>query len=178
MKDRENIDGIFMELGFNDYKWINSKDIVVSNWVRVKCTFGCSEYGLSVCPPNVPDVNDCKSFFAEYTDAILIRFRFMADRESYPADYSRKITQKLLDLERLVFLQGFPKAFVFNQTCCGVCVECVKNRMDCRNLKKSRPSPEAFAMDVFTTAKQAGFDIDVIKTKTSEINRFGLLMIA
>ncbi|MCJ7446230.1 MAG: DUF2284 domain-containing protein [Bacteroidales bacterium] len=177
MVRKEKLNTIFKNLGLIDYKWINSSDIIVSTWVRVKCTFGCSDYGLSVCPPNVPSVKECRDFFGEYSSVVLFRFNFVADKENYPEDYSKEITKGLLDLEREVFLEGFPKVFVLNQTCCGLCSGCVKNRIDCKNLSKSRPSPEAFAIDVFSTIKKAGFEINVIKTTHQEINRYAVLMI-
>ena len=38
-------DGVTVEHGYTDYCWINPADIVVAQWVRMKCTFGCAEYG-------------------------------------------------------------------------------------------------------------------------------------
>lgn len=177
MINKKEIEKIFSKISISDYKWIKAKDIKVANWVRVKCKFGCADYGLSVCPPNVPEVNECKAFFSEYENAILIRFNFHANKNEYPKDYSKQLTTKLLNLERHIFLLGFQKAFIFNQTCCGVCNTCVNNRLDCKNLSKSRPSMEAFAIDVFDTVRNAGFDIKVIDKKESDINRYALLMI-
>ena len=50
----------FLEKGFDDFKWIDPKKIVVSQWVRMKCIFGCWEYGRNAsCPPNTPSVSEC-----------------------------------------------------------------------------------------------------------------------
>jgi predicted metal-binding protein len=50
---RQTIDEIFKTKGYNDYKWIDPKKIIVSQWVRMKCQFGCGEYGHgAACPPN------------------------------------------------------------------------------------------------------------------------------
>lgn len=38
--DREALESIFKKYGFDDFKWINPKDVVVSQWVRMKCMFG------------------------------------------------------------------------------------------------------------------------------------------
>lgn len=52
---RPKLEALFQKHGYTDFKWIEPKDIVVSQWVRLKCTFGCGEYGRNAaCPPNVP----------------------------------------------------------------------------------------------------------------------------
>jgi predicted metal-binding protein len=40
---RKALENFFQQLGFSDFKWIKPEDIVVSHWVRMKCTFGCGE---------------------------------------------------------------------------------------------------------------------------------------
>lgn len=35
------LEKIFRTHGFEHFKWINSEDIVVSQWVRFKCSFSC-----------------------------------------------------------------------------------------------------------------------------------------
>ena len=69
MFDRKDLEARFKEHNFTDYKWIDPKIIVVSSWVRMKCQYGCDEYGVTaVCPPNVPSVSDCEKFFKEYKE--------------------------------------------------------------------------------------------------------------
>jgi predicted metal-binding protein len=40
---------------------------------KVKCMFGCGDYGMGACPPNVPLVEECEKFFKEYSKGIIIR---------------------------------------------------------------------------------------------------------
>jgi predicted metal-binding protein len=40
---RKALENLFQQLGFSDFKWIKPEDIVVSQWVRMKYTFGCGE---------------------------------------------------------------------------------------------------------------------------------------
>ena len=174
--DRTKTEEALKEKGLTDFKWINPKDIVVSQWVRVKCEFGCSDYGLGTCPPNTPSVERCRAFFHEYNNGIVIRLNKFADKDNYPSDWSREMTSKLLDLERQVFLSGYPKTFLLNQTCCSLCKECPGNRFECKDKKHSRPSPEAFAVDVYETVKNLGLDIHVIDKSPSEINRIAILL--
>lgn len=177
MKHKEKIESIIQEHGFSDYCWIDPKDIKVAQWVRVKCTFGCSDYGLGTCPPNTPSVEDCRTFFTEYHNGLIIRLKKFADKNDYPSDWSKNVTHKLLDIEKQIFLTGHQKAFLLNQTCCGLCDDCVGNRMDCKDKKNARPSPEAFAVDVYQTVRNVGMEIDVIAENPSEINRYAFILV-
>lgn len=177
MITKERIESILSEQGFDDYKWIDPKQIVVAHWVRVKCTFGCSDYGLGTCPPNTPTVAECDRFFKEYEKALVIRISKFADKNAYPSDWSREMTNRLLKVERELFLSGFHKTFLLNQTCCSVCKECTGNRLTCKDKRNSRPSPESFAVDVYQTVRNAGMEINVVTKNPAEINRIALLMI-
>ena len=175
--NKEKIESILRKQNFSDFRWINPKEIVVAQWVRVKCTFGCADYGLGTCPPNTPSVNDCDSFFKEYESGLIIRLNKFADKNDYPSDWSREMTDKLLNIERELFLSGFQKVFLLNQTCCSLCKECSGNRLDCRDKTKSRPSPESFAVDVYQTVRNAGLEINVVAENPSVINRIAILLI-
>jgi len=177
MKSKAEIESIVTKHGFSDYKWINPKEIVVAHWVRVKCTFGCADYGLGTCPPNTPPVNDCDRFFKEYESGLIIRLTKYADKNAYPSDWSGEMTNKLLDIERELFISGYQKAFLLNQTCCSLCKDCSGNRINCKDKKNSRPSPESFAVDVYQTVRNAGLNINVIADSPAEINRIAILLI-
>ena len=43
--ERLKIESIMRENGYDDFKWISGKDVVVCQWPRFKCMFGCSSYG-------------------------------------------------------------------------------------------------------------------------------------
>ena len=177
MKSRTVIESILTKQGLSDFKWINPKEIVVAQWVRVKCTFGCSDYGLGTCPPNTPLVSECDRFFKEYENGLIIRLNKFADKNAYPADWSREMTNKLLDIEREIFLSGYQKAFLLNQTCCTLCKDCTGNRINCKDKTRSRPSPEGFAVDVYQTVRNAGFDINVVAVNPADISRIAILLI-
>jgi predicted metal-binding protein len=174
---KQQIESILNEKGFSEYKWIDPKSIVVSQWVRVKCTFGCSDYGLGTCPPNTPSVEDCKNFFSEYSNALIIRFTKFADKTAYPSVWSKEMTGKLLEAEREIFLKNYPKAFLLNQTCCDVCNDCQGTRANCKDKRRARPSPEGFAVDVYQTSLNAGFNLHVIAENPAEISRIAIIML-
>jgi predicted metal-binding protein len=177
MKHQEEVEFILEKQGFSNYRWIKPDDIIVANWVRIKCTFGCGDYGLGTCPPNTPSVEDCRNFFREYEKALIVVLNKFADKDAYPSEWSKEMTTKLLHIEREVFLMGFPKVFLLNQTCCSLCKDCPGSRIECKDKKNSRPSPESFAVDVYQTVRNAGINIHVIAENPAEINRIALLMI-
>jgi predicted metal-binding protein len=177
MINKKEIESLLAEQGFADYKWINPKEVVVAQWVRVKCTFGCGDYGLGTCPPNTPSVSDCDRFFKEYESGLIIRLNKFADKNAYPSDWSKEMTEKLLDIEKQVFLSGFHKVFLLNQTCCSLCKKCPGNRIECKDKEKSRPSPESFAVDVYQTVRNVGMDINVVAETPAEMNRIAILLI-
>ena len=177
MADTERINEILKSQGFEEFKWVDASEIMVAQWVRVKCLFGCSEYGSGACPPNTPLVEECKSFFSEYQRAVIVVLKKHADKKNYPSDWSKQMTKNLLEVERQIFLSGYYKIFLLNQTCCSLCKDCKGNRNDCANKKDSRPSPEAFAVDVYETLRNANIDINVVAENPGGMKRIAILMI-
>ena len=64
MKDNTDLEG-FMErarkLGAVDTKVIDPASVITAAWVKLKCQFGCSEYGGSLCcPPNTPTAEEMR----------------------------------------------------------------------------------------------------------------------
>ena len=177
MQNNEKIESILKSQGLSEYKWIDPKEIVVANWVRMKCTFGCNGYGGGACPPNVPSVKDCKDFFMEYEKGLILKFNITADKNEYPTDLSNEIAKKLLATEREIFLSGFQKTFLLGQSGCSFCNDCSNNRIDCIDKLNARPKPESFAVDVYKTARNIGYEINVIAESQAEITRIAILLI-
>ncbi len=176
--DKTEINKVIKSFGFHDFKWIESKDIEVANWVRFKCMFGCSSYGAKAsCPPQVPSVIECRQFFSEYQRAVLIHIRKQLKNPEDRVNWGKGINGELIKLEHQIFLNGYQMAFVLFMDECHLCYECALARTECHNKKESRPSVEAFAVDVFATARKFDFPIDVLKSYTEEMNRFAILLI-
>ncbi len=152
--DQQNhIDDIFHSHGYTDYKWIDPRQVIVAQWVRMKCMFGCGEYGRgAVCPPNTPTVAECELFFKEYTDGIILHFEGKMDKPEDRHAWSAKINAKLIKLERAVFLAGFERVFLLFMDTCGFCKECTGSRETCKQPHMARPAPEALTVDVYPNA--------------------------
>jgi predicted metal-binding protein len=178
MRRREKLEALFQKHGYTDFKWIEPEKIVVSQWVRIKCMFGCGNYGRTACcPPNVPSVSECEKFFSEYSDAVIFHFQKKVDKPEKRHAWTRKVNSKLSKLEREVFLSGYERAFLLFMGTCHICGECLGAREECKEPRSSRPSPEAMAMDVFSTVRQCGYPIEVLSDYLQTMNRYAFLMI-
>ena len=178
MTDKSTFDKIFQDLGYHDFQWIDAKDISIAQWVRLKCMFGCPSYGKSAsCPPNVPSVADCRELMAEYQTAVIFHFQKQCKLDESVVAWTNQINRKLIEVEKAVFFQGHPKAFLMAVDECSLCAECTGQRETCKSSKLSRPTAEAFAIDVFSTVRKAGYDIQVLTQKSDVMNRFAILLI-
>ncbi len=175
---RKDLEKIFKRHGYDDYKWIDPKRIVVAQWARMKCMFGCKNYGrCGTCPPNTPSVPECEAFFRGYKTGVIFHFTKKVARPEDRFAWTSKVNSKLLKLEREVFLSGFYKAFLLFMDSCHLCAECPGIRQLCKNPKMARPSPESMAMDVFATVRKIGYPIEVLSDYKQEMNRYAFLLI-
>jgi predicted metal-binding protein len=174
----ERLEAIIHEHGYEDFKWFDPQKIIVAQWVRMKCEYGCPSYGKNAsCPPNTPSLEACKRFFGEYSTGIVLHFQKVAPEKPDRRAWSAKTNVKLTKLERDIFLAGYPKAFLLFMDSCEICSECVPDRKACKEPRLSRPSPEGMAMDVFSTVRQIGYPIEVLTDPTDTMNRYAFLMI-
>jgi predicted metal-binding protein len=172
------LEALFKARGFDDFRWIEASSIVVAQWVRLKCQFGCPEYGKTgSCPPNTPSVAECERFFREYKRAVVFHFFKKVDKPEDRRAWSREINSRLLELEREVFLSGRVKAFLLFMDSCSLCPTCAGSRAGCRNPKKSRPGADAMAMDVYSTVLKAGYPIEVLPEFDRAMNRYAFLLV-
>jgi len=178
MSKHKELEKIFIKHSFTNFRWIDARKIVVSQWVRMKCMFGCPEYGTKACcPPNVPSVAECERFFRDYTEAVVFHFEKEVEKPEDRHAWTRKINTKLWELERHVFVAGYQKAFLLYMDTCYLCKDCSAIRSQCLNKKLARPTPEALAVDVYSTVKRVGYPIKVLSDYSQKMNRYAFLMI-
>lgn len=175
---RRKLESVFKQKGFDNFKWLDPKEIVVSYWARMKCRFGCDEYGNNACcPPNVPSVSECISFFREYKEAVVFRFIKKVEHPEDRWEWTKEVNLKLLDLERSIFMKGYYKAFLLFLDSCNICSKCTGDRDKCKHPVKARPTPEALAVDVFATVRKLNYPIQVLSDYSQEMNRYAFLLI-
>lgn len=105
--DIGKIESVIHDNGYEDFRWISGKDVVVNQWPRFKCMFGCPTYGKKgSCPPSVPTIYDCREFFNEYDKIAVIHLKKKFDDPGDRKEWSRKTNINLLKLEKAVFLSG------------------------------------------------------------------------
>ena len=178
MSDRKQLENLFSKHQFKDFKWIDAQKIVVSHWVRMKCMFGCEEYGKNACcPPSTPSVDECKNIFGEYTECAVFHFQKNVEKPEDRHEWTKVINTKLLKMEREVFLAGNPKSFLLFMDSCNLCETCGEERIKCKNKRAARPSPEAMAIDVFSTVKQLDYPIEVLRDYSTSMNRYAFLLV-
>lgn len=174
----QKIESLLHAQGFDDFKWLDAQEIVVGEWVRLKCEFGCGSYGrMASCPPNTPSVEACRQFFSEYHRAIVLHFQMVAPDPTERRILNSRANLKLLKLEGAIFMAGYHKAFLLFMAPCVICPECVPNRVDCKEPKLCRPTPEGMAVDVYTTVRKLGFPIEVLTDLSQPMNRYAFLMV-
>ena len=153
------------KLGAKSAKAINPADVVIEDWVRWKCQFGCGGYGTSlVCPPYTPKPEETRRMLESYGVGIL----FECDRGQ-----AKGIAATL---EREIFLSDYYKAFGLGAGPCRLCSDCAFDE-GCRYPDEARPAMEACGIDVFATARKHGFTIHVVKDHGEPQHYFGLVLI-
>jgi predicted metal-binding protein len=173
------LENIFRTGGFGDFRWFDPKEIIVAQWVRMKCIYGCGNYGKNAaCPPAVPTIPECKRFFKEYAACTIIRKSVQLEEPESRHEIFREINLRLFEVEKAVFLSGFERAFMLMMDSCTLCGEpCTGVREDCRAPRKARPTPEAMGVDVYRTVAKAGFPIAVRTEVRQAMNRYAFLMV-
>jgi len=140
--------------------------------------FGCREYGKNACcPPSTPSVEACKDFFGEYAECAVFHFQKRVEKPEDRHEWTKGVNARLLKLEREVFLAGNPKTFLLFMDSCNVCETCAEERAECKNKRSARPTPEAMAIDVFSTVKQLNYPIEVLKDYSASMNRYAFLLV-
>lgn len=178
MASQERIEELCRKHGFEEFKWLPVEDIVVAQWVRMKCHFGCNEYGTQVtCPPNLPSIPECERFIKEYSESLIFHFPKKVSSNEERMAWSRSVDTRLVALERDVFLEGYYKTFALIMSSCPVCKDCVAKPEDCRHPGSARPMPEGMGVDVFATARSVGYPVDVLTDHEDQMNRFAILLI-
>ena len=170
VSDRPDRDGLLhtaRSLGFARAVLIPADQVVVAPWVRLKCRFGCSGYSKNgQCPPFAMPEEATQSLLDTYTTVVVL--------EGAPPGL--QFHEDLLQVERAAFLAGFHKALGFGAGPCTLCSPCPAEG-PCRHPKRARPSMEACGMDVYTTARNAGIQIEPLVEPLQYVKYIGLLLL-
>ncbi|MGD0804892.1 MAG: DUF2284 domain-containing protein [Candidatus Bathyarchaeia archaeon] len=154
-----------LDKGAVEAKIIPTSSIKTAAWTRLRCQYGCSNYGTNLCcPPFTPTADETQKAINEYSHALLVKFKSLTD--------AKKIAP---EIEKALFLDGKYKAFSFKGGGCGLCEKC--NLKTCVHAEQARPSMEGAGIDVYETVRGNGFSINVLNNKESQGSYFGLILI-
>ena len=152
------------ELGAAGARVVAPRDVVCADWVRMKCQFGCDGFGSSrLCPPHSPTPEQTRRVLDGYRRLLLVHCTHLAD-----------VTGLVVRLEREIFLDGCYRAFAWGAGPCRLCRGACQFEA-CRHPERARPAMEACGIDVFATARRAGFPIEIVRTRRDQRNYFGLV---
>src|SRR5512146_2000425 len=164
-----------MEMGVEGAKVIDPGSVVTAEWVRMKCQYGCPGFGMSLCcPPRTPTPDTTRKVIDSYGKAILLHQRLVKGEKR--AGGRGAFSKAIVRLEIEIFLEGYYKAWSMGSGPCNLCKECNLSG-SCRKGLEARPSMEACGIDVFKTARDNGFPIEVVRTRDDERNAFGLVLV-
>jgi len=149
---------------------IDPRSVITAEWVRMKCQFGCTGFGTSLCcPPHSPTPEITRKVIDSYRKVILLHRRLPRGEKA------KGFNEAVVDLEIKIFLDGYYQAWSMGSGPCRLCKEC--DLTSCKNGYRARPSMEACGIDVFKTARDNGFPIEVIKGHGEERNIYGLILV-
>lgn len=164
-----------IEMGIGEAKSIDPGSVVTAEWVRLKCQYGCPGFGESLCcPPRTPTPDITRKVLDSYQKAILLHQR-LPKRKTRWARFDN-FSKSIVRLEIEIFLDGYYKAWSMKCGPCDLCKECNLSGT-CKHGLDARPSMEACGIDVFKTARDNGFVIEVVRTRDDEMNIFGLVLV-
>ena len=167
--------------GLNAIFPFSPEKIVTAEWVLLKCQYGCSCYNTNwTCPPTTPDSERARAILNEYSLALfLVGSRNCSD---FYLDNSRKRASQVrcwkgtISLERMLFLEGYYKAFSLVGECCALCKSCAYPQ-DCRFPQEKRPAVESFSIDVIGTLHNLETNSSVATNLDDNFNYFSIILL-
>ena len=164
-----------LELGAAKAKLIDTSTVVVGDWVRWKCRYGCQFYNKDAFhAPCSPNADETRKVIGEYNKALLI---------NSPNGVSLSLAALKLEYEAGDL--GYYKAFAIvaipfrasGGTTCPTAPE--ETPAESTNLgdNTTRPMMEACGIDVYKTAWANGFEISTKKETYGKWNYFALVLI-
>lgn len=176
-QDREELLKFLKEAnGKADGVFIEPKELIFEENVKMNC-FYCGKYGNNWrCPPNLPDI-DFPKMMTEYDKGLFVYLTYdVHDAEEYNAiraESSVTLHKLLLTLEKWMWNHNSSNAISFTAGSCKLCKGgCGKEK--CNNPYMSRTPLEATGVNVVKSARKYGIDIKFPTDK--QLMRVGLLL--
>ena len=160
---------------------IKTSQIMVAQWVRLKCRYGCDNYNTNwCCPPATVTVKEAKEILREYKSALLLCGE--ADHPHFYTNISKKRRKQVefwkstIAIERELFLLGYHKAFGLTSESCALCKKCAYPE-NCLFPKEKRPSVESFSIDIFQTLQRIGKETKIAQKIEDHYNHYSIILL-
>lgn len=167
--------------GFDGIVPIFTDEIVVGEWVNLKCQYGCSQFNRSwCCPPVTPDLEKARRILGEYDEALLI-----VGTQEFPEFYHNNHRKRakqvrywkgIVSLERMLFLKGFYKAFSLVGMTCALCKTCSYPE-PCVFPQDKRPTVESFSIDLISTLKRFDLASPIANHRKMVFNNYSIILL-
>lgn len=160
---------------------LNTKDICVAHWVRLKCKYGCRNYARNwCCPPETPDSEHTRALLDEYRKALLL-CGTVRNSQFYRNNHTKRriqvnIWKGTVALERWLFLAGYYKAFALVSENCALCKDCAYPD-NCLFPMERRPSVESCSIDIFQTLRNIGKPFKIAHDVTEEYQCYSMILL-
>jgi predicted metal-binding protein len=181
------------ELGAIWAKYISPIKVVTAEWTRLKCQYGCFNYGRFVCPPHTPDALTMRRILDCYQVGLMFQFsgkwepqknddqldeKGRATRALWHEEKERKrFNDALVALEYKFFFDGYYKAFGLGSGPCLICGLKCNPQGPCTHPYEARPSMEACGIDVYLTVRNLGIELSPLNHPEAKFSNFGLILI-
>jgi predicted metal-binding protein len=160
---------------------IQTRMIVLAEWVHLKCRYGCSQYNTNwCCPPATPSLEEARRIIGEYTQGLLLVGKQHCT-DFYRNNRSKREKQVrnwkgAVSLERTLFLKGYYKAFSLVGVPCALCKTCAYPET-CLFPQEKRPTVESFSIDMMGTLKNMGLSSQIAHNRKEAFNYYGIILL-
>jgi predicted metal-binding protein len=156
------------DLAMIDAKLITPDKICFDIRAMLKCRWGCEN--------DIPVDNiKCNARGTSHEERIemIKKFNNILILHSHNA---RQLSAAVLEIEKAAFLDGY--YFAFGIRSCSLCKTCnVLKGEPCPTPDKIRPCDQLFGIDMYKTARNLGFPIQVLQKADDIQNRYGFVLI-
>lgn len=170
-----------LQYGLTEVTPFSVDDIEVARWVNLKCRYGCNRYNTSwCCPPATPSTDEVRQILSEYISAFLL-----VSHQNCPEFYLNNAKKRVkqvriwkgaVALERMLFLEGYYKAFSLVSGYCSLCRECTYPDA-CRFPQEKRPSVESFSINMMGTLRNLGIEPRIATQTSQSFHYYGIILV-
>ncbi len=169
------------QYGIKSIQPFSADDIIIAQWVNLKCRYGCSQYKANwSCPPATPNLVEIRTILNEYSTILLLvsdqsRNDFYRDSNKNRTEQV-KLWKGIVSLERMLFLKGYDKSFSLVSGACSLCKKCAYPDA-CRFPMEKRPTVESFCIDLVGTLKNLGIATKIARGLKETFQYYSLILL-